>query len=362
MSLGPPFDHSGERLRLTLGAATAVMLLVVIGVALLAADRSLGESVTVHMMVHRPGVLHTGAMVRVAGEQVGEVVAIRGLPAANPASDEPTVDIELRLRKQLAGRIYDNSTFLPVNPTVLAEALIEIGPPADGAAPGAPVTSEVRVRGVDPADIDQLLRKVYVSIELTLEQARELSSEWTEMTAALGALSERLSASLPTEEVLRVQVQGAAARHSIEQLLLTLRAGEVDKLPALARQLEQSVTPLGRELRRLGAEGEILAARARELGQALGPAQQADVRRAVAQLRAAMAAGEQLEADGRLLIRYFDSGRGTLGGFNKDLQIFDELKETGRILKQKSWRLLIKRRDPGDAPAVPQRPAGVPGK
>lgn len=362
MSLGPPFDHSGERLRLTLGAATAVTLLVVIGVALLAADRSLGESVTVHMMVHRPGVLHTGAMVRVAGEQVGEVVAIRGMPAANPASDEPTVDIELRLRKQLAGRIYDNSTFLPVNPTVLSEALIEIGPPAGGAAPGAKVAGEVRVRGIDPADIDQLLRKVYLSIELTLAQARDLGSEWTEMTAALGALSDRLSSSVSAEQVLRVQVQGAAARHSIEQLLATLRAGEADKLPALTRQLEQSVTPLSRELRRLGEQGEVLAARARELGQALGPAQQADLRRAVAQLRAAMAAGEQLEADGRFLIRYFDSGRGTLGGFNKDIQIFDELKETGRILKQKSWRLLIKRREPGDAPAVQQRPAGALGK
>ena len=112
MSLGPPFDPSGERLRLILGAATAVTLLVVIGVALLAADRSLGESVTVHMLVQRPGALHTGAAVRVAGEQIGEVVAIRGYrpsrglkdatspgPSAEPGA-EPSVDIELRLRKR----------------------------------------------------------------------------------------------------------------------------------------------------------------------------------------------------------------------------------------------------------------------
>ena len=232
MSLGPPFDQSGERLRLGLGAATAVTLLVAIGVALLAADRSLGESVTVHMLVQRPGALHTGAMVRVAGEQIGEVVAIRGYrpspglkdgPGADPGA-EPTVDIELRLRKRWAEKVYENSTFLPVNPTVLAEALIEIGPPAGGAAPGSPIGAEQRVRGVEPADLDQLLRRVYQSIELTLQQARELGAEWTELNEAFTALSARLSVSLP--DTLRVQVQGAAARQGIEQLLAAGRAAE----------------------------------------------------------------------------------------------------------------------------------------
>ncbi len=367
MSLGPPFDPSGERLRLILGAATAVTLLVVIGVALLAADRSLGESVTVHMLVQRPGALHTGAVVRVAGEQIGEVVAIRGYrpsrslkdgpgPSAESGAEpsaEPSVDIELRLRKRWASQVYENSTFLPVNPTVLAEALIEIGPPPQGAAPGAPVTADQRVRGVEPADIDQLLRKVYLSIELTLLQARDLSAEWTEVNAAFAALSARLLLTLP--DTLHIQVQGAAARQGIEQLLATLRAGHVDELPELGRQLDRSLTPLVRQFQLLAEQGELLQARAREVGVALGPGPQADLRRAIAQLGAALAAGQKLEADARFLIRYVERGRGTLGGFNQDMQIFDELKDVSRIIKQQSWRLLIKRRAPG-APVAP-RPA-----
>lgn len=363
MSLGPPFDQSGERLRLSLGAAAAVTLLVVIGVALLAADRSLGESVTVHMLVQRPGALHTGAMVRVAGEQVGEVVAIRGYrpsrglkDGAAPAdSAEPGVDIELRLRKRWAEKVYENSTFLPVNPTVLAEALIEIGPPPQGAAPGAPVTADQRVRGVEPADIDQLLRKVYLSIELTLQQARDLGPEWSEVNAAFGALSTRLALTLP--DTLRIQVQGAAARQGIERLLTTLRAGHLDELPELGRQLDRSLTPLARQFRLLAEQGELLQARARELGVALGPGPQADLRRAIAQLGAALTAGEKLQAEARWLIRYVDSGRGTLGGFNHDVQIFDELKDMSRILKQQSWRVLIKRREPAPLPPAAPRPA-----
>jgi ABC-type transporter Mla subunit MlaD len=364
VSLGPPFDESGERLRLLLGAAVAVTLLFVIGVALLAADRSLGEAVTVHVLVKRPGVLHTGAMVRVAGEQIGEVVAIRGfhgepgLPDSQPKAeggDATPVEIELRLRKQKADKVYANSTFLPVNPTVLAEALIEIGPPPGGAAPGPPVQDGQRVRGVDPADIDQLLRKVYVSVELTLQEARDVGPEWTELNEALSALSGRLAHTAPPELMLRARVQGAAALDGTRQLLATLRSGNVNQLVPVAKELDQTLTPLIGDLRRLGDQAAVLQARASDLGQAFAPGPQADLQRAIAQLRAALATGEQLAADARYLVHYFESGRGTLGGFNQDIQIFDELKETTRILKRESWRVLIKsKRSPPTASPPPQ--------
>mgnify|MGYP000464550830 CR=1 FL=1 len=134
-----------------------------------------------------------------------------------------------------------------------------------------------------------------------------------------------------------------------------MRAGRVDELPELGRQLERSLTPLGQQFRLLAEQGELLQSRARDLGVALGPGPRADLRRAIAQLGAALAAGERLQADARFLIRYVDSGRGTLGGFNQDMQIFDELKDMSRILKQQSWRVLIKRREP--LAPVPPRPA-----
>ena len=61
MSLGPPFDHSGEKTRLILGGVACVALMFLIGIALLLADRSLGSYVTVRLLVTQPGALHTGA-------------------------------------------------------------------------------------------------------------------------------------------------------------------------------------------------------------------------------------------------------------------------------------------------------------
>jgi hypothetical protein len=55
----------------------------------------------------------------------------------------------------------------------------------------------------------------------------------------------------------------------------------------------------------------------------------------------------QSQLDVKALIDGFQAGRGTLGGFNRDIQIFDELKEIHRILKRQTWRVLIKRPNPG---------------
>ena len=48
--------------------------------------------------------------------------------------------------------------------------------------------------------------------------------------------------------------------------------------------------------------------------------------------------------DARYLIHLFDTGQGTLGGFNRDIQLFDELKDVHRILKQQMHRVLLKPR------------------
>ncbi len=62
MSLGPPFDDadSSDRLRLGLGIGAAALLLFFAGFAILASERSLGDSLTIHVDVTRIGTLNTG--------------------------------------------------------------------------------------------------------------------------------------------------------------------------------------------------------------------------------------------------------------------------------------------------------------
>lgn len=345
MSLGPPFDDSGERLKLGIGAASGCVLIFVTAFALLAAERPLGESINVHVRVARPGALHTGAAVRVAGEQIGEVVAIRGQPAKVGKEDVP-VDIEVRLRTQYRDRLYRNSSIVTVNPTLLTEALLEVGPPLHGLAPEGPIQDGDRLRGIDPADIDQFMRKLYDAMEIVLKESRDLEPEWNEFQSSFSGLSSRLQVTLPPEVLLRLGLHAASASASGSHLVDTLRAAGVDKAPAELRALLNTSEPLFKEVSRFAQKLELLQTRASDMNAAIN-SRQRDILRAFAGLRDAFSATDRIESDAKVLIENFNAGRGTLGGFNRDIQIFDELKEMHRILKRRTWRLLIKRPDAG---------------
>ncbi len=69
-----------------------------------------------------------------------------------------------------------------------------------------------------------------------------------------------------------------------------------------------------------------------------------DAQVALRNFQAAIASGERLTQDAQYLLHLFESGQGTLGGFNRDVQLFDELKDVARILKQQLHRVIIKSR------------------
>ena len=101
--------------------------------------------------------------------------------------------------------------------------------------------------------------------------------------------------------------------------------------------------PLVNELSRLALQLDALQTRARDFDQALGT-RRGDLARIAQLVRSTSELGQRASTDVKALIWLYENGRGTLGGFNRDIQIFDELKEMHRILKRESWRVIIKRK------------------
>lgn len=345
MSLGPPFDDadSSDRLRLGLGIGAAALLLFFAGFAILASERSLGDALTIHVDVTRIGTLNTGAVLRLAGEPIGEVVAIRGRRGTDEPTRTPQIDIELRLQRKFRERVRRNSTIVTVNPTLLTEAQLEVGPAWNGEAPGEPVQEGDHVRGVDPADMNVLLLRVYRSLEDALRETKELSPDWNEFSSALSSLSNHVAETMPTTELLRLAVHTERARRLAVALRDKLQAAEADGAPARVRGLYDTGKPLVTELTRLENQLEVLGTRARDFDTALAP-RRGDLARAAQIVRTTTELGQRANADIKALIWLYENGRGTLGGFNRDIQIFDELKEMHRILKRESWRVIIKRK------------------
>jgi ABC-type transporter Mla subunit MlaD len=256
------------------------------------------------------------------------------------------VDIEVRIQTRYRDRVYRNSTIVAVNPTILTEALLEVGPPAHGAAPGEPVENGDRLRGIDPAEIDHFLANLYVSIEAVLRESRELEPDWDPFQKSVGEVSNKISFLLPSDQLLRIGLHAAEARLLVSKLQDKLQESGASRAIPDLDALIKTADPLMVALAELAQQLELLSGRAHDVASAVGPRRQ-ELEQALSQLKTAAALSGRAELDAQALLNGFLAGRGTLGGFNSDIQIFDELKEIHRILKHQGWRVLIKSRDPG---------------
>lgn len=367
MSLGPPFDQSGERWQLASGAAAVIGLVIAVAIALLASDRTLGDTFPLRILTRNPGALRTGARVILAGQQIGEVVAIRGTgwlsPPSPPSSaggaggaaqaapawpDRPTVEIEVRVLRSHQRYIYRNATFFSHTPNVLTESHLEIGPPGNGASPERPVEPGETVRGVDPPDIDRLLQKVHASLVSILAVSHDLEPQWQEFRAAVDGLLRTARDASGQAEVGRILAQGDRALQAARHLRATF--GQTDALPRgahLIGEISRGLSELRPQLQIISAQAERLDGQLKGLTTTFGEKERRQLAQGVALFRAVIKDAEQMDKDLRWLLRWFNEGRGTLGGFAQDIQIYDEFKETGRLLKRETWKVLIKRKDPG---------------
>ena len=110
----------------------------------------------------------------------------------------------------------------------------------------------------------------------------------------------------------------------------------------MARDLSDLADQAGPELRRLSVRLDAAMARLDELAAIFSPERRAQLRAALASLRQAAASGERITADVKMLSDYVQVGRGSVGAFFADKELFDDLHETHRILKSQPWTFILK--------------------
>jgi ABC-type transporter Mla subunit MlaD len=337
MSLGPPFDASGLKLQRGVGAAAVLALSGAIAWVLLLSGRSFGPGVTLLVEMRSTGPLRVGDSVRLAGRRVGEV---RGAYIAGRA-DRRAVEFEVFVARGWADKVHVNSELFVATPSVLGEAYLEIGPPRGGAQPGRVVEDGDHLRGTDPPEIDRFLQYAEANVRVLLALLRETRPEADELLAAGDSLLNRLSG-LPADrgQLRRIRDQAVQALDRGEALLHTMReAGAVDRTRAILRDLGAIADRAGPELRALGQKADRAIARAQELGALFGE-RRAELARALDGFKRTAAVGDRLVADVRAIQKHIESGRGAVGAFLLDRELFDDLHETHRILKMTPLRFI----------------------
>jgi ABC-type transporter Mla subunit MlaD len=337
MSLGPPFDSTGERLQQAVGAVVVLLLLSAVTWVLLMSGRTVGRGVTIHVEMKTPGLLRSGAKVRLAGREIGEVRGMTG-------TKDHHVDIETFVLRGFVNDVHKNSQAYVGTPSVLGEAYLEIGPPERQAQPAAPVEDGDRLRGQDPPEIDDLLAHSEKNLRLILALLRENRPEMEELLAAGDDLLATLTG-LPADrgKLGRIKDQFVRVLDDSTALVHTIRdAGGIDRIKAITRDLSAIVDEAGPELKQLGARLDVAMARFDELGAIFSPERRAQLQGAIATFKRATQRGEAILKDVKSLANWVESGRGSVGAFLADKELFDDLHETHRILKSQPWTFILK--------------------
>ena len=332
-------DHKAQRVGaavLVTGMAAAVALILFEGI-------EWRRSIEVHVYMSHAGPLSEGDSVIVAGRDIGRVEDVSLAPSATRDPDDTlTADSGVVLRVSIEERYAEmtsvNSEIFMERQSVLGRPYLTMSPPPPEKDWVRPLEDGDRVRGVDPARIDRILRRVMAS-------AAELRAIGADIEPSIRELSASLSAFADTARDLE-PAEGVYARSAS-------RIGDVaDELDTLSRGLEEA--DVARVYRGAGAlaartEGELGEAKARldaaleALSRAhaeIPPGSLDRVRGAVDDASAAVAAGRRIADEARQLAMRIDSGRGTVGAILRDPAFARDARELGRMLVRQPWRVL----------------------
>jgi ABC-type transporter Mla subunit MlaD len=306
--------------------------------------RTVGRGVMIHVEMKTPGLLRVGGKLRLAGREIGEVRGMIASSDPRSAGRDHRVDIEAFVLRGFVNDVHRNSQVYVATPSVLGEAYLEIGPPADQAQPGPVIEDGDRLRGADPPEIDDLLAHSEKNLRLILALLRENRPEIEELLKAGDDLLTTLTG-LPADrgQLGRIKDQFVRVLDDSTALVHTIRdAGGVDRIKAITHDLSTIADEAGPELKQLGARIDVAMARLDELAAIFSPERRAQLRSALATFKKATRSGEAILKDVKSLANWVESGRGTVGAFFADKELFDDLHETHRIIKSQPWTFILK--------------------
>lgn len=325
--------------------AVVLGLIAAAALAVLTVDcDALRPAIDVTVYYGHAGALGEGAEVHIAGRVVGQVDAVRLVPAADASSpDHPLhpgggVAVRLRMQARYAGWAGPESAFIISSRGILGEATIEVGPPDDGTIPVRGLRDGDAVRGIDPARMDLVLVKSFENMTKFRILLDDIAPAAAELRAALAALGQTLDAAEPHPGAYRSLSDGLG-RVGDEWDELTARFSSGDPVETIARA--GAVIDRTRvELARVSAALDLLGADVDRIRSRIPPDLLARLTGAIATARASVTQLQTIAATAADLAARVRRGEGTVGALMNDPEFSDDAKQLGKILKRQPWRVL----------------------
>jgi ABC-type transporter Mla subunit MlaD len=340
--------------RLTVRAGVVVLLVAALAAVYLLFLRDrlfLGPSVQVHVYFQNVGALQEGAPVVVAGRQVGTVGAIRLVPRESIGPDHPLagtggVEAIARIQRRRRAWVPDNGDFFVSSRGVFSERYLEVGPPRDGSAPGAPARDGMAVVAAEPPALDRVWQTTWDNLQIARVFMEEVRPEAAALMDVLDELRATIAAVEPAPgayEQLGARVAHLTSEARTAWLALEVGRARPEELAALVARTRGTLTRIGVATGLLRVSAATLAADLdRVTGQldAARPGLEAKLRDALAAADQALAKIEGVSARVAELMGMIERGEGSLARLASDPEFPEDAKALGKILKRAPWRII----------------------
>jgi len=330
------------------GAVLSVLLVAAVVILLRVDLHDLGPSIRVQVYLSHPGPLRTSADVQLGGHKIGRVESVH-LVTAQKASDPSHllypgggVVVSVLLRKKYLPWVRGNSEMFVNSKGLVGESYLEIAPPLATEEMQGPLKDGDRIRGVDPARMEEIIVTSFLNAKRFGALLEELRPSTEQLRADLTTLSATLEELAP--DATAVAIGPAISRVSTEWTALsaTLDAANLPPMGVLRSQSRTLATyartdfgELSRGLDQLNARMQRVRDRVPEDLWRKFTTVSRDAQNHLARLEKVVQSVEELSQE-------VQSGLGTIGALMNDKEFSDDAKSLGRYIKRHPWKFLTR--------------------
>ena len=322
----------------SLGSASVLLWLV--GALQLGGDQAL------HVDLAHSGGVPAGAPVKLAGVKVGRVRAVHLLPdRRDPRGLALPVQLDLTLEADVVKALHQDTRASVAMQGALGEPCIEL---TTGSVQSPGLKPGDTLRGIDPPRLDILLARMdtlTASFAELLGHTDEAKAEAQDLIAKAGGLAQTTDQLLKDHgpELLHalseLQATASDVRALVNQGRALMKDGRVQGMltdsQALTKRLAEDVPPMLKDARKLTASATAMAGD-------FTPEDGAQLKATIARFEAASSKLESIATRADAIVGNIEAGKGTLGGFYVNPQVYNDLRQLITDIKAHPWKVLLK--------------------
>lgn len=338
------------------GALFLFSIALLVAFVLVLGDFSFSKGFNFNVEFDNAGGLKPGADVAIAGLNVGTVEELRFIrnEEQQKAGDYAVaVRAKLRVEHKYADAIREDSDLFITTRGVLGEPYIEI---VTNNFDSPQLEEGAVIRGVDPPRMDLIISKASELLTVLTELLDDPEIEAKDLLANTASLMKNLDSFVVDNRgdldatVDNVRDGSDEARQLLAALNVAVEDGKALRATmrdarSTARHANSIAARVDRDIDPVVDDVVVTAANARNVSESadrLVTDNEAKINDAIDNVYASTENLNQMSDDAQVLVTNVTQGKGTVGALISDRELYDDLKEMLRDIKQRPWKIVWK--------------------